>query len=259
MCRLVAYAGPSLPVRAPLFEGVHSLYRQSWEPRELRSGSVNADGWGAAWWTGSRREPLRIARAEPIWYDPEVESLLSGVRGEVIQATLRNATPGLPVDRAGLLPLVRDDWSFSLNGWIPEFRAKHMRALRAPLTDERYARLEGASDAETMFLRLLDALDAGSAPVPAMRALVAEIDGRVAGAAESALTLVLASADGVYTLHTSAGGSIHNSLYLATRVPWAVGGSMLASEPLDPHVEWTAVPPGNAVVQHRDGRVELSR
>lgn len=259
MCRLVAYAGPSLPIRAPLFEGAHSLYRQSWEPRELRSGSVNADGWGAAWWQGSARAPLRIVRAEPVWYDPELESLLSGVRGEVIQATLRNATPGLPIDRAGLLPLVRDGWSFSLNGWIPDFRASHMRALRGPLSDERYAELQGASDAETMFLRLLDALDAGAAPVPAMRALVEEIDDRVAGSAESALTLVLANADGVRTLHTSIGGSVHNSLYLATDVPWAVGGSVLASEAVDPSVVWTAVPPESAVVQHRDGRVEVSR
>lgn len=259
MCRIAAYAGPLLSVRAPLFEGPHSLFRQSWEPRELRSGSVNADGWGVAWWPGGDGPPLRIARAEPIWYDPELESLLDGMRGGLIQATLRNATPGLPVDRAGLLPLVREGWSFSLNGWVPNFRCDHMRALREPLSDARYAALEGSSDAETLFLRLLDALDTTTDPVAAMRALVEEVDARVAGTSGSALTLVLGHREGVHTLHTSLGGSPANSLYLSRALSWAPGGSVLASEALDGSPGWSPVEPGSAVTQRPDGSVSISR
>lgn len=259
MCRLVAYAGPPLTVRDPVYHGSHSLYRQSWEPRELRSGSVNADGWGVLWWPSPEGPPLRLARAEPIWYDPEAETLLAGVTGGVIQATLRNATPGLPVDRASLLPLQLDGWGFSLNGWIPDFRPRHMRALRAPLTDRRYAQLTGVSDAETLFLRLLDLLDEGADPLEAMRDLLNEVEGRLEARAGAPLTLMLSSSDAVYTLHSAVGDAAANSLYLDTAPAWAPGGSLLASERLDERSGWTAVRAGDGVVQRRDGGVDISR
>ncbi|NIP81163.1 MAG: class II glutamine amidotransferase, partial [Gemmatimonadetes bacterium] len=61
-------------------------------------------------------------------------------------AALSNGTPGIPVDRSGLLPLVFERWSFALNGFVPDFRRSHMRALRAGLPDELYADLRGSSD-----------------------------------------------------------------------------------------------------------------
>lgn len=256
MCRLVAYAGPPVSVAAPVFRGSHALFRQSWAPRELVSGSVNADGWGVVWWPGDAAEPLRIARAEPIWYDPGVESLLNGSEGRVIQATLRNATPGLPVDRAGLLPLSREGFGFTLNGWVPDFRRRHMRALREVLSDERYAALTGVSDAETLFLRILDSLDAGERPVRALAMATEAVSDRLDDGEAAPLTLVLASSLGIHTLHTAAGGARCNSLYLAEGPAWAPGGSALASEPLDDGSDWTPVPEHSAVTQRPDGTVE---
>lgn len=256
MCRLVSYAGPPVSVAAPVFRGEHALFRQSWAPRELLSGSVNADGWGVVWWPAGGSRPLRLARAEPIWYDPEVEELLAGLVGGPIQATLRNATPGLPVDRAGVLPLARDGYTFSLNGWIPDFRTRHMRALRAGLSDRRYAELTGVSDAETLFLMVLDALDRGR---PADEALEQAVDGvarRSAPGEAAPLTLVLGSADGIRTLHTSLGGGPCNSLYRAEAPGWGPGGSVVASEPLGDGSAWRPVRPDTLLVQHADGRVE---
>ncbi len=257
MCRLVAYAGLPTSVGALVFGGEHSLERQSWAPRELLSGSVNADGFGVAWWAGPAgpTQPQRIRRAEPIWYDPETRALLEAQRGHVVQATLRNATPGLPVDRSGVLPLVLDGWAFSLNGWIPDFRAGHMRALRATLTDARYAALTGVSDAETLFLLVLDELDAGHAPRAALQSVVERVEGRLEPGASAPLTLVLSSDSGVETLHTSLGGSPCNSLYVAEGAALAPQGAVLASEPLDPSGRWEAVPPFSRVTQTVEGRV----
>ena len=52
MCRLLAYAGAPLPADVPVFSGDHSLVRQSYAPREMLSGQVNADGHGVAWYRG---------------------------------------------------------------------------------------------------------------------------------------------------------------------------------------------------------------
>ena len=44
MCRLAAYLGAPLSPARLVFDGSHSLYEQSWAPRELLSGTLNADG-----------------------------------------------------------------------------------------------------------------------------------------------------------------------------------------------------------------------
>lgn len=258
MCRLVAYAGPATTVGPLVYGGAHSLYRQSWEPRELRSGSVNADGWGVAWWAGGDPRPRRIARAEPIWYDPTLRTLLDGQTAHVAQATLRNATPGLPVDRSGVSPFVLDGWAFTLNGWVPAFRARHMRALRSELSDARYAALTGVSDAETLFLLTLDEIDRGRDVGAALTRVADRVRERMGPGEAAALTLVASSAAGVTTLHTSVGGALCNSLYLAEGSSVAPQGSVLASEPLDGSGLWEAVAPHTLVVQAADGRAALT-
>lgn len=247
MCRLVAYAGAPTSVAPLVFGGSHSLYRQSWAPRELRSGSVNVDGYGVAWWNGPDEDsPGLLRRAEPIWYDPDLEPLLTRQTGVVVQATLRNATPGLPIDRTGVLPLVSDGWGFSLNGWVPSFRERHMRALRTQLSDRLYARLRGVSDAETLFLVTLQALLDGADPLVALRQAVELVRRRLSEAEAAPLTLVLSRGSGVHLLHTSVGDSPCNSLYVGRESPLAPHGVVVASEPLDDS-PWEPVPPHSAL------------
>lgn len=256
MCRLTAYVGVPEPLATLVFGGTHSLVRQSWEPRELRSGSVNADGYGVCWFgsPAGERAPARIARAEPPWYDPDLERALAAIEAPVSVAALRNATPGLPVDRAGLLPLVRDGWAFVLNGAVPDFRARHMRALRSDLSDRRYASLEGVSDSETLFLYALDALERGADPLDALERTVERVASRLGGSERALLTMVLASAEGVWALNSGVGEGPRNSLYLSD--DFRPGGAVLASEPLDENAGWRPVLGGQAAVLER-GRAEI--
>lgn len=178
MCRLVGYLGPPIPLSILVFGGTHSLLRQSWEPRELLSGCVNADGWGVAWYgeagaegtgAGQPPEPARLAEARPIWQDErDLRRTLPAIRSSCAIAALRNVTPGQVADRSGLLPLVHGRWAFALNGFVPEFRTQHLRALRATLPDPLYAALEGASDSETVFLLAVAALREGAGPIEAL-------------------------------------------------------------------------------------------
>lgn len=243
MCRLVAYAGPELAVSRALYSGAHSLHRQAWAPRELLSGSVNADGYGIAWFgPDGQRTPVRIARAEPVWYDPELETLLDQVSSRVVAVLLRNATPGLPVELSGVGPFTGGGWAFMLNGFVPEFRPRHMRALRSLLSDDLYGRLTGVADAETLFLLALGQLQSGATPVQALEYVVDAVAQRLGPDESAPLTMVLTSPDGHWALTTNAGRGPCNSLYRCT-APACLGyGRALASEPLDDS-PWSHVEP----------------
>lgn len=248
MCRLAARFGSPASPEALVFGGTHPLAEQAWAPRELLHGTVNADGWGVAWTPVDAAEArmVRLARAEPIWYDPEARTLLGVQRGTAMLAALRNATPGLPVDRSGRLPLVVGDHAFALNGFVPDFRARHMRALRAGLTEAGYGRLTGVSDAETLFLRVLDRIEAGGNPVEALLEERESVGARLDAGRAAPLTMVFASPDTVVALHSSAGGPV-NSLYLHEAGGPVPGGPAIASEPLTAD-GWVRVPDHSVVV-----------
>src|SRR5256885_65646 len=73
MCRMAGYIGPPLRPAELVLKPAHSLYEQSYKPREMTSGVVNADGWGAALWLRDERsEPALYRSAQPIWADPNL-------------------------------------------------------------------------------------------------------------------------------------------------------------------------------------------
>ncbi len=237
MCRLIAYLGEPITLRQLVFGGTHPFHQQSWAPKELLSGSINADGYGVVWYAKGR--PGRVAEARPIWYDTELPAMLSAVSSRCVIAALRNCTPGIPVDRSGLLPLVFDRWSFVLNGFIPDFRRSHMRALRATLPDDLYAELRGASDSETLFLLTVEALRDGSTMMEALEATARLVHNRV-GEEEAQLNMVLSDGDSIVAIRSST-VSMTNSLYVAKHPPFAPDGIVLASEAPEGGAVWEAV------------------
>src|SRR2546429_9463646 len=71
MCRFLAYLGPDVSLESLLLAPPWSLLRQSYEPRFMKRGRVNADGFGAGWYDfGVREEPALYRRAAPILSDP---------------------------------------------------------------------------------------------------------------------------------------------------------------------------------------------
>src|SRR5207248_467650 len=71
MCRMAGYVGPALRVEEIVSAPPHSLLVQSYRPREMQSGTVNADGYGAALWLDDGNpEPALYRTAAPIWADP---------------------------------------------------------------------------------------------------------------------------------------------------------------------------------------------
>jgi len=238
VCRLIAYLGEPTEVAPLVFSGSHSLYEQSWAPRELLSGSVNADGYGVAWYTEQR--PARIADTRPIWHAPDLPDTLSAISSACIVGALRNGTPGIPLDSSGVLPLVFEKWTFALNGFVPDFRALHMRDLRASLPDDLYAQLAGSSDSETLFLLCADQLRNGASLEEALMSTARVVAARLERE-ESQLNMLLTDGRSVAALRSSTVAAT-NSLYVADRQAFAPGGLVVASEPLDEGSDWVAVP-----------------
>jgi gamma-glutamyl hercynylcysteine S-oxide hydrolase len=251
VCRLLAYLGAPTSPRDLVFGGDHSLYEQSWAPAELISGSVNADGYGIAWYANGR--PARIAEARPIWYDSDLRDTLAAVESGVVIAALRNGTPGIPVDRSGLLPLVHGDWSFVLNGYVPDFRSSHMRAMRSALPDDLYAALRGTSDSETLFLLTVAEVRDGSTLVEALTAVTLLVCERV-GTQEAQLNMVITDGVSIGAVRTSSVLRT-NSLYAAERPPFASGGVVLASERPETSDAWVPVEPHTSLSVAADGSI----
>ncbi len=238
MCRLTAYLGAPLEADTLVFGGSHSLYEQSYLPQELIHGNVNADGYGVVWYRD--HTPVRVGGSRPIWQDGELRGVLESSTSPMILAAVRNATPGIPVDDSGNLPLTHGRWSFILNGFVEDFRASYMRTLRSGLPDDLYGELRGSSDSETLFLLAVSALRDGASLAEALehvRTVVVEV---LRTDHQTQLTMVLADGQGLAALRTASVEDT-NSLYFAPGHPMAPGGTLLASERLDDDGSWNPV------------------
>jgi gamma-glutamyl hercynylcysteine S-oxide hydrolase len=160
MCRIVAYLGErEIPLSSLVLEPEHSLLVQSYAPKEMMSGVVNADGFGAGWYAPEvDGEPAVYRSNAPIWADRSFGSIAPRVRCATVLAAVRSASPGLPAEESGVPPFASGPYLFTHNGAIKSFRATAMRTLRDTLSDASYSELLGVTDSETIFALLLDRL-----------------------------------------------------------------------------------------------------
>ncbi|MGQ0831547.1 MAG: ergothioneine biosynthesis protein EgtC [Microthrixaceae bacterium] len=238
MCRHLAYLGPPRSLASLLYEPSQSLEQQSWRPTHQREGAMNADGWGVGWWDPAvRTEPARYRTAAPMWTDTSFRSVAEVVHATAILAAVRSATPPSPIVDTGNAPFSSGPWLFSLNGFVTGFRGEIGEELRRSVSHRRAIGIEGTSDSEVLFALVLDALDAGATAAEALA---------------SVTTAVLATTDGKLNLlicdgHRITATACGNSLFTLLDDGLAAGGVLVASEPLDDHRGWTAVPLGSFV------------
>jgi glutamine amidotransferase len=260
MCRFAAYlGGPEVSLAALALEPEHSLLRQSYAPREMLSGVVNADGFGAGWYVPEiDGEPAVYTSVRPIWADRSFASLAPKVRSRHIFAALRNATPGLPAEESGVPPFARGPLLFMHNGAIQDFRRGPMRRLRRELSDEAYSELLGASDSETVFALVTDLARDAAAP-DALAEALSEAVRRVARLCPGrAVALNLGLTDGAamaFTRYSDPGPG--NSLYVLEDGAAFPGSVVVASERLDSDPGWRPVPDRHMMVVDEKRGVSL--
>jgi gamma-glutamyl hercynylcysteine S-oxide hydrolase len=246
MCRHLAYVGPSITLEKLILEPEHSLLRQASAPRHQKQGTVNADGFGVGWYDRDvRAEPARYRTSRPIWTDASFASLAGLVRANTVLASVRNATPGMPIDEVSTAPFTDGPWLFSHNGFVPDFRAGVGRALRREVSQLRASAIDGGTDSELLFALALDRLDAGASPADALVSVVERVD----DGATARLNLLLTDGERV------AATACRNSLFVLDD-RHLTGAVVVASEPYDDDPSWEIVPDGS-VVELGDDKLEV--
>ncbi|GGQ40842.1 ergothioneine biosynthesis protein EgtC [Couchioplanes azureus] len=235
MCRHLAYVGPPQPLSPPLFDAPHALVRQAWAPRDMRGGgTINADGFGVAWYPRDGGEPVRYRRAHPLWSDTALPALAAATVSSGFLAAVRSATVGMPVVETAAAPFTDGPWAFSHNGVVrgwPHTVAGLAGAL--PVAD--LLTLDAPTDAALLWALVRNLLRAGKPAAEAVADVVAQVSAAAPG---SRLNLLLT--DGRQIVATTAGHALS--------VRAEAGAVLVSSEPLDPGPQWRPVPEGQLLV-----------
>ena len=107
MCRIFGYLGQPIYLDRLIEKPEHSLIVQSYQPKELRTALLNADGFGLGWYhlRDRRALPYLYKNTLPIWNDINLPHLCRYVETHCAIANVRSATPGLAVDLSNCHPL----------------------------------------------------------------------------------------------------------------------------------------------------------
>ena len=159
MCRLLAYLGSPEYLESLLYNHEHSLITQSYQPQEMMSGTVNADGFGVGWYHAQKdTEPFTYRSTLPVWNDANLPSLSRYVESGCVVSYVRSATAGQALDLSNCQPFQRENLLFIHNGKIGKFRQTLYRAIRSQLSDEIYQWVNGTTDSEHIFALMLNEL-----------------------------------------------------------------------------------------------------
>lgn len=152
MCRLLGYVGPPVQLDRLLLKPEHSLVVQSYQPREMTAGLLNADGFGMGWYHPTQdTPPYTYKTILPIWNDINLPELSRYIESGCVLASLRSATPGQGVNLSNCQPFQQNFILGIHNGFIENFRQTLYRPLRDRLTDAAYLSIQGSTDSEHLF------------------------------------------------------------------------------------------------------------
>lgn len=157
MCRLLGYLGSPILLDYLLDKPEHSLIVQSYQPREMTSGVVNADGFGIGWYHSQRdTDPFTYKSLLPIWNDVNLPNLSRYIESGCVIANIRSATSGQGVDLSNSHPFRNGRILFTHNGLIKNFRQTLYRPIRDRLSDRIYQAIDGTTDSEHIFALLIN-------------------------------------------------------------------------------------------------------
>lgn len=257
MCRLMAYLGPSVSLERLLYKPEHSLIVQSYQPREMTAGLLNADGFGVGWYHTQRSEAFTYKTTLPVWNDINLPGLSRYIESGCVLACARSATPGQPLDLSNCQPYQYNNLLGLHNGAIANFRQTLHRPIRERLSDNAYRNIWGNTDSEHLFALVVDALD--SHPhLPLIDALHKALTLLIelAQADDVTISANLIISDGKQLVASRfAQGTATPSLYWLRDDPALPHGALIASEPLFPG-NWLPVPERSLVLVNHDLDVE---
>lgn len=245
MCRLLGYVGVPLMLKKLLADPPHSLVVQSYQPREMTAGLLNADGFGIAWYDrGKSEQPFTYRSELPIWNDINLPSLQHYVVSDCFIAGIRSATPGQGVGLTNCPPYCYGRFSFIHNGFIENFRTTLYRPLRSLLEDEFYHLIHGSTDSEHIFALLMqfyrherDLVNALSHTLDVILQLSHQYGVR------SALNVIVSDGQSLVASRYASAAPIPSLYRLEMHE-----SSIIASEPLWENDRWQSFAPNSTIV-----------
>ncbi len=258
MCRLLGYFGSPVQLDRLISEPDHSLIVQSYQPREMTSGVVNADGFGLGWYHPDREtEPFTYKNTLPIWSDVNLSSLSRFVESGCVLANIRSATAGHTVDLVNCQPFQHRLILGIHNGFIANFRQTLYRPMRDRLSDVAYQSICGNTDSEHLFALVVNELEQQpDLPLAAAlhRALVLVKD--LAEDAQVSFSANVILTDGKQLVASRfAGRTANPSLYWLKDDPHFPQAVLVASEPLFAG-NWVACPEHSILTVNYDRAIQ---
>ncbi|ASC69786.1 Gamma-glutamyl-hercynylcysteine sulfoxide hydrolase [Halomicronema hongdechloris C2206] len=249
MCRLLAYAGPSLSLDRLVTQPEHSLVVQSYQPQELEVALMNADGFGLGWYgPDPSSAPFVYRNTAPIWHDLNLDDLCRYVTSSCVLAYVRSATPGLAVDLSNCQPFRHGPLLFIHNGFIERFKPTLYRPLRQLLSESAYHAIHGMTDSEHIFALWLHHLQ-GPGNLSLDQALHKTLEQLTTLAADygvrAAANIVVADGQKLVACRFDTTDQAP-SLYWLRHHPQFPESVIIASEPLFP-ADWVSCPPSTLI------------
>lgn len=159
MCRILGYLGPQVSLDQLVLKPEHSMLVQSYKPKELKSATLNGDGFGLGWHAPDQSEPFVYRNILPMWNDRSLEDLCRYIQSSNFVVNLRSATEKMPVDISNCQPLKYKQMLFVHNGLIKNFFDSLQRPIREKLCDYAYRSIQGLTDSEHIFALLVHHLE----------------------------------------------------------------------------------------------------
>ena len=245
MCRLAAYLGEQLPLKTLLLEPNHSLYVQSWQPKELRYAKLNADGFGFGWYLPDGT-PAAYRSQAPIWSDPNLETLSEVLHAPLWLAFVRSATADYGASHANVQPFRRERLMFVHNGYIENFHQGARHAITAELEPDVLENVHGLTDSEYLFGLLCQIAARQRGDLEAALAGVAEWCRQELAHGAALLNVIVTDGERLCALRFALGAEAPTLYYTSDAPPgFPANSQLIASERLTDDDDWQEVPAGH--------------
>jgi glutamine amidotransferase len=261
MCRLLGYLGPAIQLDHLLYKPEHSLIVQSYQPQEMTSGVVNADGLGIGWYHTDRDvNPFTYKSTLPIWNETNLPELSRYVESKCVLGYVRSATPGQALDLSNCQPFREDNLLFIHNGYVDSFRKTLYRPIRDRLNNQVYESINGTTDSEHIFALLVNELQASpdSTLETALHTTLITLT-ELAQEHQVSFRANVVISDGHHLIASRyALGTVAPTLYWLMDDPTYPDAVIIASEPLFTG-NWKSVPNGSIIRVEKNLEIHIEQ
>ncbi len=217
----------------------HSLYHQSWEPKEMEEAALNADGFGFGWLNPTRQTAI-YTNTCPIWSDTNLTALSDSLFSPYWLANVRSATPGQSVSQDNTHPFKFGQILFTHNGYIENFNTDIRTRLHEILKPSIQSGIQGNTDSEFLLALLRQQLKHTSDIAQAIQGMVSILTEMITDE-KVLLNLIIGDGTQFYVLRHAINGTCP-TLYYSTEENEFPDSILVASEALTESGKWQAIP-----------------